>query len=159
MPSLIRKEKVAREHCGTQVTRIKILRYRKRCSIGTLHCTQCPNFSTLSEHDLTYHVAKKHSVPRSSITYKWKLCDAETPGFYALGQLRNTKHGTQTGLGAGNFDVEDTAGDVDDQSFTEELECCKFFAILKWRLEDTEPSTLSCHPSLFHCSKINWIMY
>ena len=93
MPSLIRKEKVAREYCGTQVTRIKILRYRKRCSIGTLHCTQCPIFSTLSEYDLTYHVAKKHSVPGSSITYKCNLYHAETPGFHAVGQLRNTKHG------------------------------------------------------------------
>ena len=94
MPSLVRKEKVACEHCGTEVTRINISRHKKRCSAGTLFCTQCPNFSTLSQDDWNYHVAKKHSVPRPSITYKCKLCHAEFPGFYALRQHRtlNLEH-------------------------------------------------------------------
>ena len=94
MPSLVRKEKVACEHCGTEVTRINISRHKKRCSAGTLFCTQWPNFSTLSQDDWNYHVAKKHSVPRPSITYKCKLCHAEFPGFYALRQHRtlNLEH-------------------------------------------------------------------
>ena len=72
MPSLIRKEKITCENCGTQTTRNNIVRQKKRCSVGTLYCTQCPNFSTKSKNDLKYHIAKKHSAP--DITFKCKLC-------------------------------------------------------------------------------------
>ena len=132
MPSLIRKEKITCEYCGTQVTRNNIVRHKKRCSARTLYSMQCPNFSTLSQDDLNYHNAKKHSVPRLSITYKCKLCHAEIPGFYALRQHKNTQHDTQIGFGASNIDVEDIVGDVDDQSLREELESCQHF------LTDTE---------------------
>ena len=103
-----------------------------RCSGGTLYCPKCPNFFTKLRDDLTYHIAKKHSVPRPSITYKSKLCHADFPGFYAFRQHENTQHGTQIGFGANNIDVEDLVGDVDDQSLTEELESCIHF------LTDTE---------------------
>ena len=76
---------------------------------------------------MNYHVAKKHSVPRPSITYKCKLCHAEFPGFYALRQHKNTQHGTQIGFGASNIDVEEIMGDVDDHSLREELASCKHF--------------------------------
>ena len=127
MPSLIRKEKITCENCATQTTRNNIVRHKKRCSAKTLYCTQCPNFSTLSQDDLNYHDAKKHSVPRSSITYKWRLCHAEFTGFYALRQHKNSQHGRQNGFGASNINVEDIVGDVDDQSLREELESCKHF--------------------------------
>ena len=97
-----------------------------------MYCTQCPNFSTLSQDDLNYHVAKKHSLSRPSLTNKCKLCHAEFPGFNALRQHKNTQHGKQTGFGASNINVEDIVGDVDDQSLREELESCKHF------LTDTE---------------------
>ena len=132
MPSLNRKEKITCENCGTQTTRNNTVRHKKGCSAGTLYCTQCPNFSTVSQDDLKYHVAKKHSAPRLPITYKCKLCHAEFPGFYALRQHKGTQHGTQTGFGANNSDVEDIVGDVDDQSLREELESCNHF------LSDTE---------------------
>ena len=64
MLSVIRKEKNTCENSGTQTTRNKILRHKERFSAGTLYCTQCFNFSTLSKIDLKYHVAKKHCVPR-----------------------------------------------------------------------------------------------
>ena len=107
MPSLVRKGKVACEHCGVQITKLNLARYKKSCSAGTLYCTQCPNFSTTSRDDLNYHIAKKHSVPRPSITYKCKLCHAELTGFYALSQHKNTQHGTQIGFGANNIHVEE----------------------------------------------------
>ena len=125
MPSFFGKQKITCECCGTQVTRNKIVRHKRRYSAGTLYCTQCPNSSTLSWHDLKYHVAKKHSVPRPSITYKCKLCHAEFPGTYALRQDKNAQHGTQTGFGASNIEVEDIVGDVDDQSLRDALESCK----------------------------------
>ena len=141
MPSLIRKEKFTCEHCGAQVTRNNIVRQKKRCSAGTLYCTQCPNFFTKSRDDLNYHIAKKHSVSRPSIAYKCKLCHAEFPGFYALRQHKNTQHGTQIGFEASNINVEDIVGDDDDQSLREELESCKHFL--------TESSNLPCLPSTF----------
>ena len=62
------------QKCGTHVTRNKIVRHKKRSSAGTLYCTQCPNFSTLSHEDLNYHLAKKHGVARPSKTY---ICTKE----------------------------------------------------------------------------------
>ena len=62
MPSLIRKEKITCENCGTQTTRNNIVRHKKRFSVGTLYWTHCPKFSTKSQNDLTYHIAKKHSA-------------------------------------------------------------------------------------------------
>ena len=109
-----------------------ILYGTKRDVQRTLYCTQCPNFSTLSQDVLNYHVAKKHSVPRPSITYKCKLCHAVFLGFYALRQHKSTQHGTQIGFGTSNIDLEDRVGDADDQSLREELESCKHF------LSDTE---------------------
>ena len=129
MPSLFRKEKITCEHCGTQGTRINLSRHKKRCSVGTLYCTQCPNFSTLSQDDLNCHIAKQHSVAGPSKTYKYKLCHAEFPGFYALRQHKNTQHGTQIGFGASNIDVEDIVGDVGDQCLREELQSCRHFLV------------------------------
>ena len=112
------------ENCGNSVTKKNLSRHKSRCSGGTLYCPKCPNFSTTSKDDLNYHIAKKHSVPRSSITYKCKLCHAEIASFYALRQHKNTQHGTQFGFGANNYDVENKVGDVDDQNLREEMESC-----------------------------------
>ena len=84
MPALDRKVKVTCENCATSVTKQHLSRHKSRCSDGTLYCTQCPNFSTKSRDDLNYHIAKQHSAPRPSITYKCKLCQVAFPGYYAL---------------------------------------------------------------------------
>ena len=97
MPSLIRKEKVTCENYGDQTTRNNTVRHKKRCSVGTLYCTQCPNLSTKSQNDLNYHFAKKHITPKPEVTFKCKLCNAEFPGFYALRQHKSTQHGAQIG--------------------------------------------------------------
>ena len=97
MPSLIRKKEVTCENCGTQTTRNNIVRHKNSCSAGTLYCTQCPNFSTKSQNDLKYHIAKKHSAPKPDVNFKCKLCFQEFPGFYALRQHRNTQHGMHIG--------------------------------------------------------------
>ena len=68
MPALDRNVKVTCENCGVQVTKLNLSRHKKRCSVGTLYCTQCPNFSTLSQHDLNYHIAKQHSAAGPSKT-------------------------------------------------------------------------------------------
>ena len=97
MPSLIRKEKVTFENCGTQTTRNNIVRHKKRCPVGTLYCTQCPKFSTKFQNDLNYHIAKKHSAPKLDVTFKCKLGYQEFPGFYDLRQHRNAQHRMQIG--------------------------------------------------------------
>ena len=99
MPSLIRKEKITCENCGTQTTRNNIVRHKKRCSVGTLYCTQCPNVSKKRQNDMNYHVAKKHSAPKLDVTFRCKLCYQEFPGVYALRQHRNTQHAMQIGSG------------------------------------------------------------
>ena len=129
MPSLIRKEKITCENCGTQTTRNNILRQKKRCSVRTLYCTQCPNFSTKSQSDLNYHIPTKHSALKPDISLKCKLCYAEFPGFDALRQHRNTQHGTQIGSGTRDVDVEHIVGDVEDHSFREELRSCQHFLV------------------------------
>ena len=154
MSSLIRKEKVSCEHCGTQVTRNIIVRHKKRCSAGTLYCNQFPNFSTLSQDDLIYLFAKKHRVPRPSITYKCKLCHAEFPGSYALRRHKNTQHGTQLGFGANKIGVEDIVGFVDDRGLREELESCKHF-LTDFEIKNGRRRLFSFAMSSFDMSLLN----
>ena len=129
IPSLIRKEKVTCENCGTQTTRNNIIRQKKRCSDGTLYCTQCLNFSTKSQNDLNYHIAKKHSVPKPDITFRCKLCFQEFPGYYALRQQKNTQHGMQVESGTRDVDVEHIVGDVEDHRLRQELRSCQHFLV------------------------------
>ena len=68
MPLLNRNGKVTCEYCGLQITKLNLARHKKRCSAGTLYCTQCPNFSTTSKDDLNYHIAKQHSAAGPSKT-------------------------------------------------------------------------------------------
>ena len=129
MPSLKRYEKVTCENCGTQTTKLNLARLKKGCSAGTLYCTQCPNFSTKSQNDLNYHIARKHSAPKPDVTFKCKLCIQEFPGFYALRQHRNTQHGMQIGSGTRDVDVEHIVGDFEDHSLREELRSCQHFLV------------------------------
>ena len=129
MPSLIRKEKITCEKCGTQTTRNNIVRHKKSCSAGTLYCTQCTNFSTKYQCDVNYHIAKKHSAPKHEVTFKCKLCYQELPRFYALRLHRNTQHGMQIGSGTRDVDVEHIVGDVEDHSLREESPSCQHFSV------------------------------
>ena len=110
MPSLNGYEEVTCDNCGTQTTKLNLARDKKCCAAGTLNFSQCPNFFTISQNDLNYHIAKKHNAPKPDITFKFKLCYQEFPGFYALRQHKNSQHGPQMGFGASNIDVEDIVG-------------------------------------------------
>ena len=132
MTALDRKAEVTFGNCGTSVTRKHLSRYKSSGSGGTLYCPKHPNISTKSRVYLNYHIAKKHSVPRPSITYKCKQFHAEFPSFCSLRQHKNTQHGRQIGFWPSNFVVEDIVGNVNDQSLRKELESCKHF------LTDTE---------------------
>ena len=119
-----------------------------------MYCPKCPNFSTKCRDDLNCHIAKKQSVPRPSITYKCKLRHAEFLGFHVLRQHKKTQHGTQSGFGASNVDVEDIVGDVDDQSFREELESCKHF-LTDTEKENGRHSNFNFAMSFFDISLLN----
>ena len=129
MPPLNRNEKVKCENCGTQTTKLNLARHKCSCSTGTLFCTQCPNFSTKSQDDLNYHIAKKHSTAKLDVTFKCKLCYQEFPGIYALRQHRNTQHRMQIGSRTRDVDVEHIVGDVADHSLREELRSCQHFLV------------------------------
>ena len=70
MPALDRNVKVTSKNCGTSVSKYNLSRNKLRCSGGTLYFPKCPNFSTKSEDDLNYHIAKQHSAAGPSKTYK-----------------------------------------------------------------------------------------
>ena len=129
MPALDRNVKVTCGDCGTSVTEYNLSQHKSRCSVGSLFCPKSPNFSTKSRDDLKYHIAKQHSAAGPSKTYKFNLCHAEFPVFYALRHYINTQHAKQLGLGASSIDVEDIVGDVDDQSLREELQSCRKFLV------------------------------
>ena len=133
----------------------KIL-YGTRRDVQLEHCIAptVPTFQQLSQDDLNYHVAKKHSVPRASTAYKCKLCHAEFPGCYALRQHKSTQHGTQIGFGVSNFDVENIVGDVEDQSLREETESCKYF-LTYTEMENGKHTVFSFAISSFHRSLLN----
>ena len=148
-------EKVTCKNCGTESTKLNLARQKKRGSVGTLYCTQCPNFSTKSQNDLHYHIAKKHGVPNPDITFKCKLWYAEIPGFHALPQHKNTQHGTQIGFGASDFDVEDIVGDVDDHGLREESESCKQF-LADTEMENGRHRVFNFGMSSFEISLLNY---
>ena len=129
MPSLNRNEKITSENCGTQTTKLNRARHKNSCSAGTLYCTQCPKISTKSQNDLNYHIAKKHSASKPDVTFKYKHCFQEFPGFYALRKQRITQHGMQIGSGTRNVAVEHKVGDFEDHSLGEELRSCQHFLV------------------------------
>ena len=127
-PSLNRNEEILCENCGTQTTKLNLARHKERCSVGTLYCTQCPNFSSKSQIDLNYHNAKKQSAPKLDVTFKCRLCCQEFPELYVLRQYRNTQHGTQIGSER-DVDVEHIVEDVEDHILREELRSCQHFLV------------------------------
>ena len=129
MPSLNRYEKVLCQNCGTQTNTLNLAPHKKSCSAGLLYCTHCPDFSTKSQKDMNYHIAKNHSAPKPDVTFKCKLCYREFPEFYALRQHRNIQHGMQIGSRTRDVDVEHIAGDVRDHSLREELRSCQHFLV------------------------------
>ena len=128
MLSLTRNKK-KRDNCGTQTTKPNLAQHKKRCSVGTLYCTQCPTFSTKSLSDLIYHIAKKHSASKLDVTFKCKSCYQEFRGIYALRQHRNIQHGTQIWSVTTDVNLEHIVGDVEDHSLIEELRSCQHFLV------------------------------
>ena len=127
MSSLNRNEKFTYENCGTETTRNNIVRHKKRRSAGTLYCYQQPNASTTSQHNLNNLFAKKHSAPKTVVTFKCKLCCQQFPRFYALRQHKNTQHDFL--IRKAKSDPDDIINEVDDANLKEELRSCQHFFV------------------------------
>ena len=73
MPSLNRYEKVTCENCGTQTTKLNLARHRKRCSAGTLHCSNVPispqNYRLTWIIILLRSTAPQNLISPSSVNY------------------------------------------------------------------------------------------
>ena len=160
MLSLNRNEKVTCENCGTSVTKKNLSRHKLRCHIGKLYCWKSPNFSTKSRDDFNYHFAKKHIVPRPSITYKCKLCHAEFTGFMLYVNLKTLnieyKLDSERATLRWRTQWEMLVIKVREKNWNL---ANTFWQTLKWRRGHTEYSTLPSHPSIRLYSTINWIMY
>ena len=93
MPSLIRKEELLVNIVEPKLQNNPFTSQEKMFNWNAFLYLVSQHFHIVQE-DLSYHVAKKHSVPRSSKTNKCKLCHAEIPGYYALRQHKtlNIEH-------------------------------------------------------------------
>ena len=74
MSSLNGNDKIICENYGTPTTRTTLARHKKKCSVETLYYAKCPNFSTGSHADLSFHIAKKHSLSQREKAHKCQLC-------------------------------------------------------------------------------------
>ena len=114
MPALDRNEKITCDKCGTPTTKKNIVRHKTRCSAGTLCCTQCPNFSTTSQADLNYLIAKKDATPRVKIKHRFEVCFRDFCDFHALRQHKTRQLGIQ--MNSADFDMNNFLGETTQSS-------------------------------------------
>ena len=129
MPALDRNEKITCDKRGTQTTKNNFVRHKTRCSAGTIYCTQCPNFSTSSQADLNYHIAKKHSAAGPNNNHTCKECSIEFPSFYSLRLHKQRCHTAETTFSAEKAEMQGLADAGDDKSLEEELQSCRRFLV------------------------------
>ena len=125
MPLLKHNEKANCQIRGSQTKKMILARLKNRCSVGTLLCTQCPNFSTISRKDMIHHFAQKHSASKLDVAFKCKHCYQEFLEFYALRQHKSAQHGFL--FKTANVRSDNKTNEVDDANLKEELRQCQHF--------------------------------
>ena len=125
MPALNQNAKVTCDNCGTLVSKQNLAKHKK-CSVGTLYCSQCPNFSAKSQNDLNYHIAKKHGASKLAIAHICMICKEKFTGFYALRQHKSQVHGQSFKTSDGSSPLLDA---IDDYNLKEELRACQHFLV------------------------------
>ena len=128
-PALDRTVKVTCGNCGTSVTKKILSRHKSSCSGGTLYCTNCPNFSTTSRHDLNYHIAKKHSAAGPKNNRTCKECSIGFPSFYSLRHHKQRYHTAETTSSREKADMQSLADEGVDKSLEEEIQSCRPFLV------------------------------
>ena len=129
MPALDGNVKVTCGKCGTSVTKNQLSRHKSHCSGGTLYCPNCPNFSTNSRDDLSYHIAKKHSAAGPKKNQTCKECSIELPSFYSLRHHEQRYHTTENTTSGEKLEMQSLAEAGDDKSLEEELQSCRHFLV------------------------------
>ena len=112
MPPLNCNEKVTCENCGTETAQKTISSHKKKFSIGTLYCTLCSNFSTISQIVFNCHIARKHPRIGAKSTYKCKFRLKEFSAFYVPPKHRRTHRGLP--IKTSSPDMDSFFDDVDD---------------------------------------------
>ena len=109
VPALNLNNEVTCEYCATQTTELNLARHKKRCSVGTLLCTQYPIFSKKNPNDLHYQSAKKHNDPQHDVTFNCELFHEEFSGFKAGDNLnKNDNANLREKLRSCQFSVLDS---------------------------------------------------
>ena len=111
----------------SQTKENNIVRQKKRRSAGTLFCTQYPKFSTTSQDDLFYHIAKTHNAPEPVVTLRCEHCYQHFPGFNALRQHKSTQLGCPTNTT--NVESDDIHKEVVDMNLKEDFRSCQQFSV------------------------------
>ena len=137
MPALDRNQKFMCDKCGTQTTKNNVVRHRTRCSAGTLYCTQCPNFSTTAQADVSYHIAKNHSAAGPKNNHTCKKCSIEFPRFYSLRHHKKRYHTAETTSSGEKADMQSLADAGDDKILEEELQSCRHFLVDSQKQNET----------------------
>ena len=126
MLPLDRNENITYDKCGTQTTKKNTVRYKTRCSAGTLYCTECPKFPTTSQTDLNYHIAKKHATTRVKLTHMCKKCFIDFSGLFSSRQHKTSELGIRKK--STEFDVNNFLED-NDAELREKLQACQHFLV------------------------------
>ena len=132
MPSLNHDEKFARGKRWTQTTTSFFGFFglhKKRCSVGTLHFTQCPNFLTIEMADLNVHNVKKRSTTDSKNVHKCHPRSKSFPSFFCLRLNRRKIRGAESDSGAKSTDKKHIVEETEEENVQGELETCKHFLI------------------------------
>ena len=151
MPALNRNAKVTCDNCGTLVSKQNLAKHKKKCSVGTLYCPQCPNFSAKTQNDFNYHIAKKHGAPKPKIAHTCKECKEEFTGFYALRQHKSKSHGQSFKTSGDSSPLLDA---IDDDNLKEELLACQHF-LVDSQLEKGRQRVFNFALDSFSAEKIN----
>ena len=151
MPALDRNAKVACPNCGTKVSKQNLSVHKKSCYVGTLFCSKCPNFSTKSQNDFNYHIAKKHGATKPAVAHIRMICKDKFIGFYPLRQHKSQVHGHNIKT---SDDSSPLLEGIDDDSLKEELRACQHF-LVDSQLEKGRQRVFNFALDSFSAEKIN----
>ena len=146
MPALDQKIKIPCGKCGNSVTKTNLSRHKSRSSGGTLLWPKRPNFFTKSALMIQTTILSKTTVFQdiqepAGVNYV-------TQNFPTIILYVNTKHSTwtTTWIRSEQYWCGGHSGRCWRSKFEKWNLANTFWQMLKWRIDDTESSTLPCHP-------------
>ena len=84
LSSLNGNKKINSENCGNPTTRTNLALHKTRCSTGSLLGPSCTNYSTKSQTENNYHIAKKPSAKSATNVHKSNIYDKDFHSFFKL---------------------------------------------------------------------------